>query len=1096
MNHQSVQRHADLQNCAFLPSKGGRTRSFLTALPGVIFLAFLCLAPPNAHSGVIGSPLGWGQYFGPPDGYDQDSTNIVPTEVTNLTAITGGLDFSLGLTTNHTIISWGDETFTGTNMPASATNIVAISAQYEFAMALRADGTVVAWGDNSENQTDVPASVTNAVAIGAGFYHSLAVLSDHTVVAWGYNAFGQTNVPASATNVVAVAGGVYHSVALRADGTVVAWGYDTDGETNVPPSATNVVAIAAGVYHSVALRADGTVIAWGMDGQGQTNVPPGVTNAVAIGAGYYDGFAVLSNGSVVAWGRDDVGQTNVTVVVTNVVAVTGGYGNGLVLVGNRVAPPTISCPLASRMNCADTNGTSADVTVGVTDPKGYSVQVTWYVNGVAYQTNGVFGGGSGAASTNITLAADFLEPGPYSIFVTASNGQTSTVSCITEVYVDTAGDITARGSAVGGVTNIPPALTNAVALAAGLSHVLGLSADGAVFTWGDNSFGQTNMPVTMTNAIAIAAGDEYSLALKPDGTVVGWGSDLFFQTNVPSYVSNVVAIAAGTDHALALRSDGKIIGWGGNQYGETNAPASATNVVSIAAGGYFSLALRADGRVVGWGFNGDGEINVPASVTNAVAISAGDVHALALLSDGTVIGWGSNSLGEITVPAGVTNAIAISAGSQYSLALMSDGTIIGWGASSVGQINTLGITDAAAIAAGGFTSFDINTLRITLIGPSSTNIECHSAYTDPGATATGSCGADETSAIQEMGTVNTSTPGFGFITYQVVEGALSRAVQRQVTVIDTTPPMPDLSSLPDIVAQCGTNITTVPTSTDACAGPISGTTTDTTTFATQGTFYIHWTYRDGSGNSTSQVQRVVISETSPPVIVCPPNILVNATSAAGATVNFVTPSAINPCADVIVVCVPPSGSIFALGTNTVTCTASDTHGHQSQCSFSIIVLGALGQTVTAFDSLTTLRAGVTNTTRFATADIKDLNAALVELTNSANGAFWTDNNHPLTNDTLLVLHDDQGSVGKLLPELRNKNTTLDKTTVQSIVNQLVAAARLTAVVAINDATTNHVADRLIAAANIAIAKGDAATNPSAALRSYTTAWKIVHPKKG
>ena len=795
-------------------------RPFLTVLPGVIVLACLCLVPRSAHSGVIGSPLGWGQYFGPPDSYDQDSTNVVPTEVTNLTAITGGLDFSLGLTTNHTIISWGDETFTGTNIPASVTNIVAISAQYEFAMALRSDGAVVAWGDNSENQTDVPASVTNAVAIGAGFYHGLAVLSDHTVVAWGYNAFGQTNVPASATNVVAVAGGVYHSVALRADGTVVAWGYDVDGETNVPPAATNVVAIAAGVYHSVALRADGTVIAWGIDGQGQTNVPPSVTNAVAIGAGYYDGFAVLSNGSVVAWGRDDVGQTNVTVVITNAVAVTGGYGNGLVLVGNRVAPPTISCPLASRMDCTDTNGTSADVTVGVTDPKGYPVQVIWYVNDVAYQTNGVFGGGDRAPHLPmLPWRQTSRSRGRTQFTPSASNGQTSTVSCITEVYVDTAGDITPWGSTAFAENTIPAGLTNAVAIAAGSSHAVGLSADGHVFTWGSNSFGQTNTPGAMTNAVAIAAGDEFSLALKSDGTVVGWGSDLFFQTNVPSYVSNVVAIAAGTDHALALRSDGKIIGWGGNQYGETNAPTSATNVVAIAAGGYFSLALRVDGRVVGWGFNGDGEINVPASVTNAVAISAGDVHALALLSDGTVIGWGSNTLGETTVPSGVTNAIAIAAGNQYSLALMSDGTIIGWGASSVGQINTLGITDAAAIAAGGFTSFDINTLRISLVGPSSTNIECHGVYVDPGATATGSCGVDETSFIQEIGTVNTSTPTSGFVTYQIVEGSLSRTVQRHVTVVDTTPPVPDLSSLPDIVAQCSTNVTTVPTSTDACARP-------------------------------------------------------------------------------------------------------------------------------------------------------------------------------------------------------------------------------------------------------------------------------------
>jgi hypothetical protein len=197
-----------------------------------------------------------------------------------------------------------------------------------------------------------------------------------------------------------------------------------------------------------------------------------------------------------------------------------------------------------------------------------------------------------------------------------------------------------------------------------------------------------------------------------------------------------------------------------------------------------------------------------------------------------------------------------------------------------------------------------------------------------------------------------------------------------------------------------------------------------------------------------------------------------------------------------VACVPPSGSVFAVGTNTVTCTASDGHGHQTQCTFSVIVRGALDQTVVAFDELAALDAGITNNSHFAKVDLKDLGAALSELTNSANGVFWSNDNQPLTNATVQVFRQDLKALGKLLADVRDKHSTVNKTNLESVVNELVAACRLTAVVAITDAQTNGVAAKLITEANELVAKGDVALTPSAALRKYTAAWKKVQPKKG
>jgi hypothetical protein len=58
--------------------------------------------------------------------------------------------------------------------------------------------------------------------------------------------------------------------------------------------------------------------------------------------------------------------------------------------------------------------------------------------------------------------------------------------------------------------------------------------------------------------------------------------------------------------------------------------------------------------------------------------------------------------------------------------------------------------------------------------------------------------------------------------------------------------------------------------------------------------------------------------------------------------NFVTTASDN-CPGVTVVCVPPSGSCFAVGTTTVTCTATDASGNTATCSFTIDVFDTLLQ---------------------------------------------------------------------------------------------------------------------------------------------------------
>ncbi|SPE48882.1 conserved hypothetical protein [Verrucomicrobia bacterium] len=95
-----------------------------------------------------------------------------------------------------------------------------------------------------------------------------------------------------------------------------------------------------------------------------------------------------------------------------------------------------------------------------------------------------------------------------------------------------------------------------------------------------------------------------------------------------------------------------------------------------------------------------------------------------------------------------------------------------------------------------------------------------------------------------------------------------------VIVLDTTPPIPNVASLPTITAQCSVIVTNVPTATDACAGIVVGTTTSPLTYTNQGTNVILWVYNDGNGNTSTQLQTVIVIQGGTAVLTCPPNVTI------------------------------------------------------------------------------------------------------------------------------------------------------------------------------------------------------------------------------
>lgn len=90
--------------------------------------------------------------------------------------------------------------------------------------------------------------------------------------------------------------------------------------------------------------------------------------------------------------------------------------------------------------------------------------------------------------------------------------------------------------------------------------------------------------------------------------------------------------------------------------------------------------------------------------------------------------------------------------------------------------------------------------------------------------------------------------------------------------------------------------------------------------------------------SNNVATATTIASNPAPRITCPGNVTqLNDPGMCSAVVNYFIPPASDNCPIFNVVCLPPSGSSFAIGTSTVTCVATDGGGLTATCSFTVTV---------------------------------------------------------------------------------------------------------------------------------------------------------------
>ena len=106
-----------------------------------------------------------------------------------------------------------------------------------------------------------------------------------------------------------------------------------------------------------------------------------------------------------------------------------------------------------------------------------------------------------------------------------------------------------------------------------------------------------------------------------------------------------------------------------------------------------------------------------------------------------------------------------------------------------------------------------------------------------------------------------------------------------------------------------------------------------------GTTTVTVTAKDAYGNvSTPRTFTVTVQDTTPPVITSvSPNLTIEATSSAGAAVNYATATATDAVGPVTITYSKASGSTFGFGTTTVTVTAKDAYGNTSTQTFTVLV---------------------------------------------------------------------------------------------------------------------------------------------------------------
>ena len=244
---------------------------------------------------------------------------------------------------------------------------------------------------------------------------------------------------------------------------------------------------------------------------------------------------------------------------------------------------------------------------------------------------------------------------------------------------------------------------------------------------------------------------------------------------------------------------------------------------------------------------------------------------------------------------------------------------------------------------------------------------------------------------------------------------------------------------------------------------------------------------DRAGNPANGSFTIAVTDTLPPVIDCltdivrPPDRSTNA-SAVVFTVDF---SDNEPGATLV--CTPPSGAMFPVGTTRVVCVARDRAGNTASCSFNVTI--QTSARLMKQQELAYLKRLIPTITDYR--QRKKVQEACDHLARSLTPAWWVDDLHLDKRTGEKVFHEEKYAVVKLNDAICYG---LSSSLVQGTIDSMVAADRALAATAIDEGRTPSCKKDYLAKARSHFAAGDAqaaANAPERAIYEYQKAWKYA-----
>ncbi|KAK4570172.1 hypothetical protein LTR86_002252 [Recurvomyces mirabilis] len=281
-----------------------------------------------------------------------------------------------------------------------------------------------------------------------------------------------------------------------------------------------------------------------------------------------------------------------------------------------------------------------------------------------------------------------------------------------------------------------------VQIEAGGMHVVALTHDNKILTWGVNDQGALGRDTTWDGGLKDmdAAGDgdsdsdDEDNGLNPHESMPG---EVDFSSTKLAAGTRWVHVTAGDSCTFALTDDGLVYGWGTFRANEgifgfnptTNVAHRPTlipelkRITKIAAGANHVLALDNNGKVFAWGSGQQNqlgrrivertkleglkprEFGLPKGPKKGIVdIATGSYHSFAIDKAGNVYSWGLNNFGETGIPDNAgeddalilkpqvvealkgKNVISIEGGGHHSLCATANGDCLIWGRMDSAQV--------------------------------------------------------------------------------------------------------------------------------------------------------------------------------------------------------------------------------------------------------------------------------------------------------------------------------------------------------------------------------------------------------------------------